>query len=340
MSVNVAPAPIPYLDLSHVRSSLRLDHPITDSRAWTRDTVSARDWTVEMDARALAEMRELGAACARDPLPTVLRAPDQFHLDACRAVMARVRSILTDGIGVAVVDRLPLDELGVDHAITAYWVLCGMLGQQVAQKWDGTMIYDVRDTGKAYGYGVRGSITNIELAFHTDNAFAVAPPDHVGLLCLNPARKGGVSRFTSLYTLHNEMLARHPRALARLYEPMFLDRQAEHAPDGPKVAWVPMLHWDGHRLSARLAAPALVRKAYALMDVPVPPDVEDALAAVTEVLADPRLTIEFTIARGQIQLLNNLAFGHYRSAFEDEPAAPRHLVRLWIRERGRRTYDG
>jgi hypothetical protein len=254
--------------------------------------------------------------------------------------MARVKSILTDGIGVAVVDRLPLDELGLEHAITAYWVLAGMLGLQVAQKWDGTMIYDVRDTGKAYTYGVRGSITNIELAFHTDNAFAVAPPDYVGLLCLNPARKGGVSRFTSLYTLHNEMLRRHPGALARLYEPLFVDRQAEHAPDGPKVAWVPMFRWDGQRLSARLAAPALVRKAYALMDMQPPADVEDALAALTDVLADPKLTIEFTIARGQIQLLNNLAFGHYRSAFEDDPAAPRHLVRLWIREQGRRSYDG
>ena len=48
----------------------------------------------------------------------------------------------------------------------------GLLGRQVTQKWDGTMIYDVRDTGRAYGYGVRGSVTNIELSFHTDNALA------------------------------------------------------------------------------------------------------------------------------------------------------------------------
>lgn len=339
MNVKVAPTPTPYLDLHQGQAGPRLDHPITDRRAWRRDTVTARDWTVGLGDAALAEIRDLAVSLARDPLPTILLESDHFRLDACRAAMASAKSMLVDGVGISVVDRLPLDDLDTDHAIAAYWVLAGLLGLQVAQKWDGTMVYDVRDTGRAYGYGVRGSVTNIELSFHTDNAFAIAPPDYVGLLCLQPARHGGVSRFTSLYAVHNEMLARHPAALARLYEPMFMDRQAEHAPAGPKVSWVPMLRWDGRRLSARLG-PMLVRKAYAMMETEVPADVADALAALAEVLADPSLTIEFTIGRGQIQLLNNRAFGHYRSAFEDDPAAPRHLVRLWVREHGRRTYDG
>ena len=340
MSINAPPAvTTPYLDLHRGGEGPRLDRAITDRRAWTRETLSASDWTVAIDEAAAAEIRELAAALARDPLPTLLISPDQFHLDACRAVMSRAKSLLTDGIGVALVDRLPLDELEVDHAVATYWVLSQFLGTLVAQKWDGTMIYDVRDTGRAYAYGVRGSWTNIELTFHTDNAFAGAPPDYVGLLCLQSARRGGISRFISLYAVHNRMLARHPGALARLYQPMFMDRQAEHAPGAPKVSWVPMFSWDGRRLRARLSA-GLVRKGYALMEAVPPADVQDALAALTEVLDDPALTIEFTIARGQIQLLNNREFGHYRSAFEDDPAAPRHLVRLWVRERGRRSYDG
>jgi hypothetical protein len=340
MSATSPATAIPYLDLHRGQDGPRLTRPITDGRAWTRDTVGERDWTVPFGERALAEIREAVAALDRDPLPTLLLTPEAFRLEACRAVMARTKAILTDGIGVALVDRMPLDELDRDHAVAVYWLLAGMLGTQVAQKWDGTMIYDVRDTGRPHGYGVRGSITNIELNFHTDNAFATAPPDYVGLLCLHPARHGGISRFISLYAVHNRLLARHPGALARLYEPMFIDRQAEHAADAPKVSWTPMISWDGRDLSARLSAPYLVRKGYELMELEVPADVEDALAALAEVVADPALTIEFTIARGQIQLLNNRAFGHYRSAFEDDPAAPRHLVRLWMREQGRRTYDG
>jgi alpha-ketoglutarate-dependent taurine dioxygenase len=330
---------MPYLDLHRGVDSPRLDHIITDRRAWTRETVTARDWTVPLDGAALTEIRELAATLARDPLPTLLLDPGQFRLDAARAAMTRAKSLLTEVIGVALVDRLPLDEVGLEHGVAAYWVLSQFLGTLVAQKWDGTMLYDVRDTGRAYGYGVRGSWTNIELSFHTDNAFAVAPPDYVGLLCLQPARRGGVSRFISLYSVHNRMLERHPAALARLYQPMFMDRQAEHAPDAPKVSWVPMFRWDGQRLRARLSA-GLVRKGYALMEITPPADVQEALTALSEVLDDPALAIEFTVARGQIQLLNNRAFGHYRSTFEDDPAAPRHLVRLWVREQGRRSYDG
>jgi alpha-ketoglutarate-dependent taurine dioxygenase len=330
---------MPYLDLHRGVDGPRLHHLITDRRAWTRQTVTARDWTVPLDEAALAEIRELAAALARDPLPTLLLDPHQFRLDAARATMMRAKSLLSEVIGVALVDRLPVDEVGLEHGVAAYWVLSQFLGSLVAQKWDGTMVYDVRDTGRAYGYGVRGSWTNIELSFHTDNAFAVAPPDYVGLLCLQPARRGGVSRFISLYTVHNRMLERHPAALARLYQPVFMDRQAEHAPDAPKVSWVPMFRWDGQRLRARLSA-GLVRNGYALMEITPPADVQDALAALSDVLDDPGLAIEFTVARGQIQLLNNRGFGHYRSAFEDDPAAPRHLVRLWVREQGRRSYDG
>ena len=35
------------------------------------------------------------------------------------------------------------------------------------------------------------------------------PPELVGLYCINPARAGGVSRFVSLWTVHNELRRRH-----------------------------------------------------------------------------------------------------------------------------------
>jgi alpha-ketoglutarate-dependent taurine dioxygenase len=253
--------------------------------------------------------------------------------------MARVKAILQDGIGVALVDRLPLDQLTREQAIAAHWVLGQLIATPVAQKWDGTMIYDVTDTGRQQGYGVRGSWTSVELSFHTDNSFGVAPPDYVGLLCLMPAREGGISRFCSLYTVHNEMLRRYPRELARLYRPFYYDRQAEHAPGAPKVAWTPSLRFEGGRLRARFA-PFLIRKGYALMETPLDAEAEDSLAALAEVMEDPRLWMEFTIERGQLQYLNNLEFAHYRSEFKDDLAHKRHLIRLWFREAGRRFYDG
>ena len=328
-----------YLDLHRDTPVAMLDHEITDRRAWTRDTVQASDWTVRLPDAAVAELITLAETVGRQPLPVLMLSPDQFPLTACRQTMARVKTILADGIGVALVDRLPLDRLTKEQAIAAYWVLGQLIATPVAQKWDGTMVYDVTDTGREYGYGVRGSWTNVELSFHTDNSFGVAPPDYVGLLCLMPAREGGISRFCSLYTVHNEMLRRYPRELARLYRPFYYDRQAEHAPGDPKVSWVPCLRYEDGRLRARFA-PMLVRKGYTLMEAPLDAEAEDAIEALADVMKDTRLWMEFTIDRGQLQYLNNQEVAHFRSEFKDDETRKRHLIRLWFREQGRRFYDG
>lgn len=329
------------INLQHAPPTPILDHEITDRRAWRRDDLRPQDWTVPLDADAQAELHELVAAFRRDPLPLLLRTPDGFALPACRRLMVRVQGLLRDDIGLCVVDALPLDELETDDAIAVYWVLGQLLAPTVAQKWDGTMIYDVRDTGRPRTYGVRGSWTNTELTFHTDNAFAVAPPDYVSLLCLHPAREGGVSRFCSLYTVHNELLRRHPRLLRRLYEPVLYDRQAEHAPDAPRVARVAPLAWDGRRLWARLST-NLARQGYELAGEAMDAETADAFAALGEVMADESLWVEFTIRRGEMQYLNNWECAHYRSEFVDDPdpVRRRHMVRLWYREHGRRSYDG
>jgi len=329
----------PYLDLHRESPIVMLDREITDRRAWTRDTVAPSDWTVPLGVAAVDEVLGLVEQNARQPLPVLLLSPDQFRLSACREAMARVKTILTDGVGVALLDRLPMDRLTVEQATAAYWVLGQFIATPVAQKWDGTMIYDVTDTGRPFGYGVRGSWTSVELSFHTDNAFAVAPPDYVGLLCLNPAREGGISRFCSLYTVHNEMRRRHPRELRRLYEPFFYDRQAEHAPGAPKVSWTPCFTYEDSHLRARFS-PSLVRKGYALMEQPLDARATDALEALADIMRDERLWMEFTIGRGQLQFLNNWEFAHYRSEFKDDAPQKRHLIRLWLRERGGRTYDG
>jgi len=318
-----------------------LRQAFTGPKVWTRDSIGPADWTFPLPAAALQEIDALVAALRSDPLPTLMCSPALFRLEACRAVMQRVRDALRDGIGLAVVERLPLDALSVEEARTVYWVLGQFVERLVAQKWDGTMIYDVTDTGRKFQYGVRGSWTNVELVFHTDNAFAVAPPTYVSLLCLHPAQSGGVSRFCSLYAVHNRMLERHPRLLARLYEPFYYDRQAEHAPGAPKVSRSPVFRFDGQRLHARLAG-TLVRKGYALMEAPLDAMGAEALAALDDVLADESLWAQFTIERGQMQYLNNSEFAHFRSEFEDGPegAPRRHLVRLWYRGEGRPSYDG
>src|SRR3989440_12038475 len=195
-----------------------------------RGTISESDWMVPFPPDALDELEGALRELRRDPLPLLLLAPTQFALSACASVMTAVDQKLRQGVGLAVIDRIPVERFSVDENRTLYWLLGSLLGRPVAQKWDGTMIYDVRDTGKALEYGVRRSVTSLELQFHTDAPWLALPPELVGLLCLSPAREGGVSRFLSLVTVHNELRRRHPEVLPRLHQPFPWDPHARHAP--------------------------------------------------------------------------------------------------------------
>lgn len=330
-----------YLDLSHLQNQAPTAVSIGSRRGWLAAEVDPRDCVISLRDEGLAEIDEMTAAMARYPLPLLLRRPAHFEMRALAAVMAQVQERLANGTGVAVIDALPLDRLDSDAAKAVFWVLGQLLGQPVAQKWDGTMLYDVMDKGQQYSYGVRGSYTNVELLFHTDNAFAVLPPEYVALLCIRPALEGGVSRFCSISAVHNRMLEDYPDELERLYRCVLWDRQAEHATGAPKITKAPVFRFHEGELSARLNV-SLIRKGYDVAGVAMDSETRDAVAALEEVADSPELWFELPIERGQLQFLNNQSIAHYRSEFRDDenPARKRHLVRTWHRDQGLPTYDG
>jgi alpha-ketoglutarate-dependent taurine dioxygenase len=322
-----------------VATPLMLADDIRDGRAWRRETLAPRDWLVPMPPRCLDELDAAVAEMRRNPLPTLLLSPDQFALSACADLMGRVRTLLRDGIGLAVVSRIPVERYAAEENRALCWLLSQLLERPVAQAWNGAMLYDVLDTGRTLEYGVRRSITNLDLTFHTDGPWLDIPPHFVGLYCVNQAQEGGVSRFVSFATVHNEIRQRHPRRLPRLYRPFPWDRQAEHAPGEAKAGAQPVFQYDGRALLGRFNE-RLIETGAELAGRPLDAEGRDALEVMREVVDSPDLWVEFTIERGQIQYLNNRAFAHSRTDFRDapEPERKRHMIRVWTREEGRRTF--
>ena len=111
------------------------------------------------------------------PLPVLLRTSEEFSIPHLRDAMAATKNALDYGFGFCVVQGLPIDDYEIDEIVACFWVLGQLVDRPVAQKWDGTMIYDVTDTGEEFRYGVRGSYTNVELPFHNDNAFGTSCPE-------------------------------------------------------------------------------------------------------------------------------------------------------------------
>jgi alpha-ketoglutarate-dependent taurine dioxygenase len=316
-----------------------LEAEVPGRRAWDRGTVVPEDWTVPLPPEAVVELDAAVERLRRDPLPVVLLEPGQLGFAACARVMAEVRRRLREGVGLTVVDRVPVERYSADEAQAIGWLLGCLLGRPVAQKWNGAMSYDVRDTGRALDYGVRRSVTNLELQFHTDGAWLPLPAELVGLLCLNPARTGGVSRFVSLVSLHNEMRRRHPALLPRLYRAFCWDRQAEHPEGETRFTRHPVFAWDGQALFCRYFD-GLIRNGQDLAGEALDAEGAEALAAARAVVEDPQLWVEFTIQRGQLQYLDNRQFAHSRTEFQDgdEPDRKRHMLRYWTREEGRRSF--
>jgi len=255
--------------------------------------------------------------------------------------MWEAAGLLSDGPGFVILDRLKLDRLGRDIATQIYWLLACMVARPVAQKWEGTMVYDVTDKGRPPGNGVRPDVTNARQNFHCDNSYNLCPPDYVALFCLQTAMEGGVNGVVSLYAAHEEMRRRHPELLARLHEDFLFDRQREHAPDDDQVLAHPMFELRGERLIGRLSRFQVVN-GYKLAGRDMDARTQAALEAFEAILNDERLRHDFVFEPGQIQIINNTALGHMRTGFRDwpEPERKRHLIRLWLRDHGRPFYNG
>ena len=319
-----------------------IEHTITGPAVWMAETLAPSDGHLTLPEDCRAEILELARELRDNPLPTLRLSPDDFDLPACRALMAEADRCLKAGPGFALIDRLPLEDISRIEAVSIYWILTRLIGRPVAQKWDGTMMYEVADTsGRAPGDGVRPDTTNAEQVFHTDNAYNVCPPDYVSLLCLRTAKAGGISRIVSLNTAHNIMRERHPDLLPRLYAPFLWDRVKEHDVNDENVLSNALFTADGGQLSARLGN-RLIRQGYSVAKASIDEQGDAALEALFDILDDLALFKEFTFEPGQMQIIDNRFIGHKRSAFEDwpEPGRRRSLVRFWLRDSGRPFYHG
>jgi alpha-ketoglutarate-dependent taurine dioxygenase len=153
--------------------------------------------------------------------------------------------------------------------------------------------------------------------------------------------EGGVSGIVSFAAAHEELRKRHPDLLPRLYQPFHFDRQREHAPDDVMTTWHPMFESEEGRLIARLSR-FQVKNGYKLAGAEIDPEGLAAMEAFEAILTAPGMAAQFQFEPGQMQLIDNRALGHKRTGFRDWPdeARKRLLIRLWLRDRGGRAYNG
>jgi alpha-ketoglutarate-dependent taurine dioxygenase len=311
---------------------------IADPRAWSGQTVDERGrWYLPLAAEFV---RDLTAFVRRNlgerQTATELRLTREQREEWSEYVAPAVRD-LEAGRGFVILEPSrdgPWKSLSDREAVAAYWAIGQLLGEPFAQNVQGTLLYDVRDTGQELSSGARFSVTNYESSFHTDNSFGDEILDYVGLLCLNTAKSGGISQNVSGVAVHRVLAQEHPEVLRMLYQPMHVDRRGGFREGESPTVLRPVMAADDGQLIVRYLR-YWIEVGQEKAGQPLSAEQRRALDVLDGVLARPDLRVEFALEPGQMYFINNRWILHNRTAFVDhpEPERRRHLVRLWLKRR-------
>ncbi|MCE9561678.1 MAG: TauD/TfdA family dioxygenase [Planctomycetes bacterium] len=300
----------------------------TDARAWRADTVGEpASWYHALSESALAEFERFLPVAG---LVTELR-PDQRLRDAVAADIGPIRDALETGRGFVVITAGATGRYSPRELTAIYWLLGSLLGRPIEQNVQGTLLYDVKDTGQDVRYGARFSVTNSESSFHTDSSFMEVVTDYVGLLCLNEAKAGGLSQIVSGYAVRETLLAGERKVWEQLNQPFHVDRRGGVRPGEEPTVRYPVFSENARGVLIRYLR-YWIEAGHEKAAVLLTTEQIAALDTLDRVAADTRLRVEFALRPGEMFFVNNRWILHNRTAFEDhaEPDRRRHLLRLWV----------
>lgn len=290
---------------------------------WRGDKLGEQDWRLELPASFVSAVRRWAERAADSTVLAIEMASLAYTFDLRQEVETR----LEGGLGFCVLRGVP--PVG-DDGVNARLVLALSLlfGRPVAQTLAGDIVARVENRcGDRLDPSVRGHSTAAELAFHSDRA------DRVVLYCVRPGAVGGDSSVVSALHLRDELKARFPHLLKRLEQPIPQDRRGEQGPDERPYCEIPVFATVQGAFVCRYlrrfiedalrhpGAPALL------------PETVDALDHLDALMAEPGAAALHRLEAGDIQILNNAVVLHARSAFKDDPSAPRLLLRTWLSPR-------
>jgi len=303
--------------------------PVAGSNAWRGSAMAQRsDWIRQLLPDEIADLDAAVRKLEGTGVDIAEIGPADLVVPGLQPLIAQVKQAVLRETGFLMVRGLPVDRWTVRQCAIAYFGLGTLIGEPVSQNAMGHILGHVKDIGFDYAQPThRGYQTAARLPYHCDSS------DIVALLCLKPARQGGLSSIASSTTIYNEMLRLRPDLVAELLRPVYRDRRGE-VPEGADPWYaVPVFNPmpDGGLITTYVRS--AIKKAQRFPEVPrLTPEVDAAcdLLDVTAVRPDVRLDMEFR--PGDVQFLNNHWILHSRTAFEDfpEPAKRRHLFRLWL----------
>lgn len=315
-------------------SDLSISTPrATGPSVWSADDLTQdSSWMVRFSDSEISELEQAVSRIlsANKELYTFGRA--DFHLPTLGPRLLQCVEQIENGRGVALWRGLDVENYDAESLKVLYWGLGVHMGTPISQNAKGDLIGHVRDSGSDYmSKNVRGYTTQARLAPHCDSS------DIVTLLCVHPSKSGGQSLIASSGAIYNQIRDHWPKYLTPLFGGFHFDLRGEGATPNPNevtFAKVPVYSWHDNWLSCRYNRKT-IEDGQSKAGAPLQGLALEAVKKVGELATSDGIRYDMEFQQGDIQILNNHAILHSRTAFEDwpEPERKRNLMRMWINQR-------
>ena len=298
------------------------------NKAWDKTLNDTREkFLVKLDLTVLNELVEKKSQLN-------IENPDNFSL--FKKEIERLKTqILVDGCGFFVIDGSPFKNFTIKEKKSLHIIISKILGDLLKQNKKGELAVEIKDLGKSMKTGARYHHTKEGGSYHTDGSHIYSrPPNYVGLLCINPAKIGGASKFMSGYTIHNALQQRMD-LLEILYERFYHDKKGENNVGESPAQFEPIFEFVDGKLKFKYQR-ELIYTGHEKMNKPLSKKQMEALDFLDKILKNENNVVTFELKSGDLMFSNNSWLIHDRTGFEDyeDEDLKRTLVRTWIRERG------
>jgi hypothetical protein len=267
-----------------------------------------------------SEVRAAARQAAGVPLAEL--TPESFPLPTAGAVLRRLAREVTDGTGFALLHGVPVDD-DADLVCAGVGSYAGTIVPQGAQH---APVQHITDQGADPRAPTTRSYQHSgALGYHAD------PTDIVALLCIRPAKSGGLSGIVRSAAVHDELARTRPDLAQVLYQPWWRDLRTGDGPDSFHQRPVYARDRRG-RLSVSYGPDYISSAQRGAHVPPLSPAQRAAMAVLDQLNSDPRFSVTMDLRPGDMQFLNNHIILHSRTEYEDhpEPERRRDLIRLWL----------
>ena len=236
------------------------------------------------------------------------------------------------GVGLLIIDGKSFLDFSKDEMTKIYEMISNMLGTLYIQNINSEKIVEIKDEGKSMMSGGRYHQTNEGGSYHTDSPHWTNVPDLIGLLCINKAKKGGVSKFVSAYTIHNQLLKEQKDKLETLYEKFHFDKRGEFKTNETQTVFEPIFIFKDDKLYCRFIYDYIIA-GHEIQNRPLSKLQETSLQLLEEISKKENNVLSYYLKPNDMTFFDNHRILHGRTGFEDyeDENRKRCFLRTWIK---------